>query len=322
MIISNILQRLRISDKQLQEQRKHLLASYPNKATVRLLIEQLNDEARYCYMCDSQGECSLFMAICYFALGEYGKGILRAEEAKQHFLNVNNTWNLIHALELHGLILINAQGNRHQAILTYQEAIRTLQEQYIPTHDQDYDPQVEELQKEFDLLISKGNPIPVSANLQLGIMPVYSGVQASPFGPTWVELPLVVRPSIETLTFQGKSYSLFSTIPGIREIHVQSGKEYGWVEVFGDSMDAAKPVPICEHDYVLFYKASTADHHQIVIVAHPDSSKSGYQWMIKRYDQTNSQFLSETKAEHKHPPIAVRPKDTILGIVIAVAKPL
>jgi len=173
MIAPNILRRLRISNRQLQEQKAFFLEFYPNKAKIRLLIDRLSDETRYCYMCDSQGECSLFMAICYFALGEYGKGILRAEEAEQHFLNVNNTWNLIHALELHGLIL-DAQGNRHQAILTYKEAIRTLQEQYNPTHDQDYDPQVEELQKEFDLLISEGNPIPASANLQLGIMPVYS----------------------------------------------------------------------------------------------------------------------------------------------------
>jgi hypothetical protein len=319
MVIPNILKRLHISDNQLQEQRRHLRDFYPNATRVHLVMERLGNGTRFCYLCDSQGECSFLLAVCHLALKEYGKALLAAVEANQHFVNQNNTWNLINGLELYGYIC-ELQGNRHQAILNYKEAAHTLQERYIPIHAMDYDADVEELQKELALLIQQRYPAPLTATLQLDLMPVYSGVQAGPSGPIWVELPLLSKPSMETLTFQGKSYSLFATIAGLHEIHTQTDKEYGWLEVFGDSMDAAKPVPICEHDYVLFYKADYADNNQIVIVARPDSSKSGYRWMVKRYDQTNSQFLSETKAEHKHPPIPIRPGDSIVGIVIAVAK--
>ena len=97
-------------------------------------------------------------------------------------------------------------------------------------------------------------------------------------------------------------------------------KEYGWAKASGDSMNATKPIPILESDFVLFYKSSYAEDNAIVIASCRDERSMKFRYVIKRYDKANKLLISDTKLPNKYPPMPLGNDTIILGVVIAISK--
>lgn len=155
--------------------------------------------------------------------------------------------------------------------------------------------------------------------LSLRSFPHFGSVQAGPNGPVWAESEgTEITIAIDGFSIDTVTYRVFSVRQGDSRINLQRHQHYGWVTVHGDSMNAAKPVPLTDGDLALFYAADTAANNEIVIASHPDDSGSGYQYMIKRWRASQQAFVSESQKEYE--PIPYDHHHRILGVVIAVAK--
>lgn len=158
--------------------------------------------------------------------------------------------------------------------------------------------------------------------LALPSFPLFAQVQAGPDGPIWgKEQQVELLMDIRAFSVGTKEYTIFSLHRGDHRIFLQGKRSYGWVVVHGDSMNAAEPVPIVEGDLALFYVAADASENDFVIISCPESAGSGYQYMVKRWKASQNLFLSESTSGH-YPPIPRDKEHRILGVVIAVAKPL
>jgi hypothetical protein len=104
--------------------------------------------------------------------------------------------------------------------------------------------------------------------------------------------------------------------------YIQRGESYVWVKAYGNSMDAAMPVAIQDHDYVLIYETNMAQHNQIVIASVKDNNDEFF--TIKRYKNTTPGpvLFPETFDPDDAEPIFVDNGMKIVGVVIAVAKPV
>ncbi len=321
-MLAQILRRFRFSEDDVRENLDTLLNSLHNPAELHKLLSQMEQDTKNCYLCNNEGACLVLFAAIHFAIKDFSKSIRIIEDANLRFSVDNDVWNLIHSLELTGYIQ-DQNGNPHQARMYYKEAQRLLEERYKPTHSLDYDPAIQKVQEELKMLLLPKHSFGYKPfTLQIDALPIYESIEAGPTGPIWQTYPSPVYAELGTLLFDKKPYQIFSVLPNTLSLHFQPIKKYALVEVKGDSMNNATPTPICERDYVLFYEARAANHHDIVIVAKADSAKSGYQYLVKRFDETNKQLISETKSAKKYPPIPLTPEDYILGIVIAVAKPV
>ncbi|GEM_PF-4919545 len=320
-MLAKILKRFRFSSPEVQTRLDDLINSIHNPTKLHSILQEMESETSSCYLCDNEGPCTAILSAIHLALQNHSKAQHTIETAVQHFYNTNDLWDLIISLELGGYI--QDQGNNiHQARLFYKEAWHLFTEQYIPTHRYDYEAIAQEVKTELEALLANNPHPPPQTALMLNTLPVYESVQAGPNGPVWQTYPDPVYPEIDILLFDNKSHQIIPTIPGISVVRLLPTRKYAWVRVKGDSMNSASPVTLCEKDYVLMYETNVAEHQQIVIAALPDQAKSGYEYLVKRYDKNNNLLLSETNSPKKYPSIPLPPDGYILGVVIAVAKPV
>jgi tetratricopeptide (TPR) repeat protein len=329
--IGRLIKRLIIHDEQMLDQRTALLDALVRPEKVRAFIDILDKEreSSQCYSCNEKGNCLALLGAAYFNLGEYKKAIHEGEFASQFYRGTGDDWNKMIALELLGWAY-ECDGNRHQAEQIYKEAIHDLKYIYMHQHADEHDKGVTELRQELELLIKeplKGVKPPKAAGktrtvLSIARMPVFAGVQAGPDGPTWqAPLPGKNFTDIEDVLLEDKPHKVFSLVRGTHSFTLASDKQYGWAKVMGDSMSACTPATILHDDYILFYKTDTAPDNSIVIAARPDPAGSGYQYVVKRYDQHAASLLSETEPAGTYAPIPITEEVRILGLAIAVAKP-
>jgi hypothetical protein len=162
----------------------------------------------------------------------------------------------------------------------------------------------------------------LSDYISLFSIPVYGTVTAGSNGKLYVEPVRNSSTIVYEIEIEGNFYevlSLAGTSINDRQVTLVPQESYGWAKVRGRSMNAWK-VPLDENDYVLFRKSSDAKDNDFVIIASQDALGDRY-LMVKRYDKSNKQFLSKSKDEI-HPPIQADENYNILGVVIAVAKPI
>lgn len=65
---------------------------------------------------------------------------------------------------------------------------------------------------------------------------------------------------------------------------------------------------------------NNADNNTIVIAAHSDNTRNGYQYVVKRYSQSTKSLISETELPNKYDAMPIVGDVRIIGVVIAVAK--
>ena len=160
--------------------------------------------------------------------------------------------------------------------------------------------------------------------LDITWLPIYNSVQAGLGGVTWVE-EIGQKIGISQIVIADQHLNLFNlrkTSLADRQIRIRPGERAGFIRVIGNSMNACRPTPIEANNYVLFYKTQQAADGDIVIASHP-SPGGEPAYIIKRYRDTDKTLISETNdTSQSYPPIKMSRQHQILGIVIAVAKPV
>ena len=327
-----LINSLRFDDQDLLDLRNRILESFGKSDILKSILEkQVRSRGQVnCFSCENEGICSALIGIIYFDLGEMKAAIKAFEDANQHFRSKDETWNSVIGLEILGMAY-EGNGNRHKAVLEYNQALNILTHVYIPIHAHEYQTDGDSLKKELECIIETPL-IPVkkavhtkqisTSFLVPSLMPIYTGVQAHPDGPVWAEPSSKTNLSyIDKIILEDKEYSIHS-LTNSNVITLTNDKNYGWAKVSGTSMSAARPEPILNNSFVLFYKAGDAANNGIVIASCPDANRSGYEYVIKRFNKREKLLLSETNPPNLFEPISITKDVHILGVVIAVAKPL
>lgn len=328
--LKKLLMRLVFEDVELCKQKKAMIDALGNKRNMQAILDKQSKErgSGNCFSCNEEGACSTIIGAAHFDLGQFKKAILELEDANHHFRGKDETWNLINGMELLGWAY-EMDGNRHQALLEYKEALHILTYKHIPLHAQEYKTDGASLKNELTKLLAE--PIPNKknqanlnslANLSVARMPIYAGVQAGPNGPIWQDpLPEKNYTDLDGVLLENRSHQIHSLIRGNKTITLTRDKQYGWAKVFGDSMSACSLVPIANNDFVLFYEAIDAEENSIVIASRQDVTGAGFQYVVKKLDKNKKMLLSETDPPGLYDPIPLTKNVKILGVAIAVAKP-
>jgi tetratricopeptide (TPR) repeat protein len=328
--LKKLTELLEMNDPKIMGLKNSILESFGNDKKMRGIIDRQceNREQTHCYACSREAGCLILNGIAYLELGEIDTAIKEIENANQHFRGEGESWNQIIGLALLG----NAyEENRkdHQALREFEKAYHVITRNYLRIHSKDYIDKAISLEKMLknqlenpDLNKKAKQTITSKSRLPMPWIPAYTGLQAGPNGPIWIELPLEGNgTSIDEIILDDKSHNIYSEKQGDKLIKITNEKKYAWAKVSGNSMNACKPVPISENDFVLFYKSEDADNNAIIIASYPEDSGSGNQYVVKRYAKNDKLLISETELPDNHPPMPVIKETSILGVVIAVAKP-
>ena len=98
---------------------------------------------------------------------------------------------------------------------------------------------------------------------------------------------------------------------------------YGLAQVTGNSMNAHEPVSIDDKDYILFQRTTNSQNGDIVVASRPIQSSGEDAYMVKKYNKIDQLLVSETNDTlSPYPDVKLNKDHQILGIVIAVAKPV
>jgi len=200
---------------------------------------------------------------------------------------------------------------------------------HILTHSSEYLTDAKQLASDIDKLIAEVNA-PTSVNskeneayMAFFGLPVYPGVQAGPGGP------MLIRPGAKTshtdtklIYIEGKLHKLLTVVARNQQITINGQFNYGWAKVAGDSMNGAYPTPIIDGNYVLFYESDDADDNAIIIASWLDINGIDLKLIVKRYGKNDQCLYSDTTPPNRYNPISIQGDVKILGIVVAVAKPV
>jgi hypothetical protein len=329
LTLERLTKLLDISDPEIKELKNQVIKSFGDPVAMRMALKQQcgNKEKSKCVSCNSEAECSVINGIVYLNLEELEIAVKHFEDANQHFRGENETWNSIISMALLGLTF-EKSGKGREAITEFQQALQKLTRNYLRVHANDYPVEAIKLKEDLQARVTnrapskKKKPVRTQTLLVFSLLPVYSGVQAGPGGPTWAQpLPKNPRASVDRIILDEKPHTIHAVSSG-NQISIIGGKKYGWAKVFGDSMTASKPVNIREGDYVMFYESNNADNGDIVVVSCPDDAGAGYKFIVKRYSQSDGHLISETNPPNKYNHILIDENIRIIGTVIAVAKPV
>lgn len=89
-------------------------------------------------------------------------------------------------------------------------------------------------------------------------------------------------------------------------------------------MNASLPIPINEGDQILFH-INVKPRDGDIVVASELTASGNYAYMVKRYRALDNELVSETNDKdptQSYQPVKLDEHHQILGIVIAVAKPI
>jgi tetratricopeptide (TPR) repeat protein len=328
--IEDLTELLEINDPGIIDLKGSIIKSFGDARKMRLMIDRQceNREQTHCYSCGNEAGCLILNGIIYLALGETEIAIKEVENANQHFCNEDKSWNHIIGLSLLGNAYEESKKD-HRAFREYKKAHEILTNNYLRLYANDYIENAilleKKLQDKLDELDphspKKNTPQPAKARLALPWMPTYTKLQESPNGPIWIEdLPQGKSAIVAKIILNESPHNVYSLKQDANLITLIKDRKYGWAKMSGDSMNRAKPLPILENDFVLFYKSDTADDNAIVIAAYSDNTGIDYQYVVRRYSQSIQSLVSETEPPNKYNPMPIIDEVRIIGVVIAVAK--
>jgi hypothetical protein len=328
LTLERLTKLLDIGDPEIKKLKNQVIKSFGDPVAMRMVLRQQCDKlgTSKCYSCEIEAECSVIGGIAHLDLGEIDPAIQKLEDANQHFRGENETWNSIICMALLGLAF-EKHGEQRQALGEFQQALQKLSRNYLRVHANDYPAEAIKLEEDLKARVTNRAPskkkrlVRAQTLLVFSSLPVYSGVQAGPGGPTWAQpLPKNPRASVDRIILDEKPHTIHAISSG-NQISITGGKKYGWAKIFGDSMTASKPVNIREGDLVMFYESDDADNGDIVIASCPDDAGTGYKFIVKRYSKSDGHLISETNPPNKYNHILLDENTRIIGTVIAVAKP-
>jgi SOS-response transcriptional repressor LexA len=344
--IRKLTEQLEISDQGLDDLKKQIVKSFDDGKILRdILSRQLSDqEETHCLSCDNEGDCFILNGIIHLRFKENENAIKELENANWHLRSKNETWNSIIGLVLLGMAREECEKN-HLAISEYKKAYEILTNNFLRIHV--YDQTEKASQLKIELLeklkelsapnLSNAQPsktdsentnsdIPSADDndyLTLFSIPLYGSVEAGVDGNLHIDhydtFTMVNQVELNKQMFV--VHNVHGTASLDRQITVTTSREHGWLRVHGLSMNGWD-LPFDENDYVLFYKAPNASHFDFVVASNPDPSGE-IALMVKRFDAEKRQLISNSEDTSKpYPPIPLDKNHQIIGIVIAVAKPV
>lgn len=154
---------------------------------------------------------------------------------------------------------------------------------------------------------------------------VYDSVQAGMNGIIWSDAPGISTANIDGIEIEGNTYTLHPVVVDGNErgeqLTLPTMFKYGLAKVRGRSMNASKPVPINEGDYVLFSSKKPGNRDAIVIAGYAITDHETTT-MVKKFIAKDMLLISETSdTSEDYSPINMTEDHQILGTVLAVAKP-
>jgi hypothetical protein len=345
-----LIEQLEIVDPEIIALRIWVVSSFGNAMVMRGILDRqcANREQTNCYSCSDDGICSVITGVAHLDLGEINTAIKKLEDGNQHFRSKDETWNSVIGLVLLGKAY-EKSGNNHQTLIEYKKALHLLTENYIRVHANDYDKldKARPLETELNAHLAQSfspRPSPEShiqayhfvakpnintvgnerAYLSLFSIPIYGTVMAGEEGVVHIDPVENTSTIVDKVELEGRPYAIFNvggTASRDRQITLIPQESYGWLWVRGLSMNAWN-IPLNEKDYVLFRKSQMAENNEFVIVSSRDTSVDN-RLIVKRFDELNGQFLSRsTDTSRSYAPIPMDDDHKIVGVVIAVAKPL
>lgn len=168
-------------------------------------------------------------------------------------------------------------------------------------------------------------------------MPIYEKVTSESFNmPIWAEQLQDINFEIQVIIIGGRWYSIQSVKGGIQKIRMAGEFDYGWAKVKGQDMNAARPIPLDDGDYVLFTKVGEVENNinqsvfaedGIVVASRlKDKYKQEYTYLVRKFGKKVGEsvnlYSESSKIGDEYKPIPLAADVQILGHVIAVAKPI
>lgn len=179
---------------------------------------------------------------------------------------------------------------------------------------------------------------PLRTRFAIPSFSIYGRATAGPEGKINFEEPECASGVTEDYygEFAGIKHKVYSTDERDRKITIVTSRTYGWLQIEGESMNMATPVPIHDHDYVLFYKIEDLEccEDRVVIASKPGSDEEHPLLMIKRLvalvpktqraDNTGKKYFfhSESSRDAYKKDIEFTEANQLIGEVVAVAKPV
>lgn len=329
---------LKIEDTIMERVRTSIVSSFDDiKNLRRILTRQCdNRDETNCFRCEQEGVCFFMNGVLQYKLGAIGEAVQTLEAASRYFRAQGDVWNGIVGRAMLASVH-EANGEAHKAQPEYQNALDALTADHLRLHWTEYDEKALILQnllddqiKGCDKQAAKAQPSArarqkaarPTTRLTVPWMRAYGGFYANPNGPTQTEFAQRgIKVHIDVVILDGKPHRIVSLRRGDNLLSLTEGKTYIWAKVSGDSMSAAKPVPINDNDFVLYYATNSADDGAIVVASCPDALGSGYQSVVKRFSKANRLLISETDPPGLYEPMPINGNINIIGVVIAVAKP-
>lgn len=347
-VLELVLKNLEFKSKLAEITRDQILVLRGNPEKAKETLIRFNTEANLnnCTRCDSRHFNSLFLACIYNELDIIVETQSYAKKAIRDFYLVGCEWNQILARWTYGMtyLLMGRQMPARKELEITIEMLETMAKRF--RHNHNYEKR--NTCKDFILKIREVMPLPSKGNhksppknepyinnneignsgeenyyLVFPWIPIYEEVQAGANGTIWLDFPAPKHTEMSVFSIDEIPYHIHSLKQVAKKIILQQNKSYAWARVKGHSMNNIKHISIENGDYILFYKAPTAQEQDIVVASYSylgDGVES--QYMVKRYKQ--NKLYSETTLqsnENKYDPIDVA-HCQILGIVIAVAKPI
>lgn len=171
---------------------------------------------------------------------------------------------------------------------------------------------------------SKAIPSVPSFQIHIPWVEVYDSVQAGVNGIIWLDTPGSSQANINEIEIEGSTYALHPVTVdktgNHEQITLSKKLKYALAKVRGHSMNACKPVPINEGDYVLFSTYWTKGRNAIVI-AGLSLTDHETTTMVKKFIAKEKLLISETtEIGEDYQSIQMNEDHQILGTVLAVAK--
>jgi hypothetical protein len=160
---------------------------------------------------------------------------------------------------------------------------------------------------------------PLKPSNQL-IFPAYDPVNAGLEGNFIFDSEPALDGVVEEINFRGIPHLIYNEREQGAPIRLHPFV-YRWLQVKGNSMDQAEPVPICNNDFVLVVDVHASDikpqYNDIVVAAVRNPTPEERAGVIKKYTRNGLRSMSSQ-------PYDVFPLQnvSIRGVVIAVAKPV
>ncbi len=266
----------------------------------------------------------IFLSYAQYKWGEFPNSINSASNALQGFKQKNNIRNSVIALWMRALLHQESghiDAARDDTASGINLAERELEDSKRTSHYKELEDskiiysRMLALRQCLNSGFSKSSYAP-QPQFSFLSFPIYT-LHITPEGKIAYENAPQGEVIVQTLTIKGLPHTIHS-LSNWSEV-IMRPAAYRWLQIQGDGMDNARPIPILDGDCVLVIDIPRGDYKphygEIVIAARHTTDNKEEPALLKRFNREG--LCSESKENH---PIIALQDVSLYGLVIAVAK--